>query len=40
MFEIEAVNAYPETYDGLLDVSLQEISENTGRHTETSKQGN
>ena len=27
-FEIEAVNAYPETYDGLLDVSRQEMSDN------------
>ena len=28
LFEIEAVNAYPETYDGLLDVSRQEMSDN------------
>ena len=28
VFEIEAVNAYPETYDGLLDVSRQEMSDN------------
>lgn len=28
MFEIEAVNVYPETYDGLLDVSRQEMSNN------------
>ena len=28
-FEIEAVNAYPETYDGLLEVSRQEMSDNT-----------
>ncbi|MDE7327792.1 MAG: hypothetical protein K2N63_16190, partial [Lachnospiraceae bacterium] len=28
IFEIEAVNAYPETYDGLLDVSQQEMSDN------------
>lgn len=27
-FEIEAVNAYPETYDGLLEVSRQERSDN------------
>ena len=27
-FEIEAVNAYPETYDGLLEVSRQEMSDN------------
>ena len=27
-FEIEAVNAYPETYDGLLNVSRQEMSDN------------
>lgn len=25
LFEIEAANAYPETYDGLLDVSRQEM---------------
>ena len=28
LFEIEAVNAYPETYDGLLEVSRQEMSDN------------
>ena len=28
VFEIEAVNAYPETYNGLLDVSRQEMSDN------------
>ncbi len=28
IFKIEAVNAYPETYDGLLDVSRQEMSNN------------
>lgn len=29
MFEIEAVTLYPDTYDGLLEVSQQEMDENT-----------